>query len=219
MRKMTCFFAALLLALANFAVAAELKDGQDYATYNPPRATESRDKIEVAEFFWYGCSHCFSIDPALQAWLTKLPKDATFRRVPAVFPGRDGNPGQWASGAALYYTLDAMGLGEKLHGDIFNAIHNQGNTEILRSDKAMIDWLGKKGVDTKTFSATYQSFAVRSKVLRAMQVTQAYGLDGVPALIVDGRYRGIITSNNHDEYLAAIDKLIDKARKDRGAKK
>jgi thiol:disulfide interchange protein DsbA len=217
MRKLKYFAAALLLVVANFAGAAELKDGQDYATYNPPRATESRDKIEVAEFFWYGCSHCFSIDPALQVWLKKLPKDATFRRVPAVFPGRDGNPGQWASGAALYYTLEAMGLGEKLHSDIFNAVHVQ-RADVL-SDKGMIDWLGKKGVDTKTFAATYQSFAVRSKVLRAMQVTQAYGLDGVPALIVDGRYRGIITSNSHEEYLAAIDQLIDKARKDRGVKK
>jgi protein dithiol oxidoreductase (disulfide-forming) len=217
MRKMTYFFAAVLLAVANFAAAAELKDGQDYATYNPPRAVESRDKIEITEFFWYGCSHCFSLEPSLQLWLKKMPKDVTFRRVPAVFPGRDGNPGQWASGAALYYTLEAMGIGEKLHGDIFNAVHVE-HVDVL-GEKGMIDWLGKKGIDTKTFSATYQSFAVRSKVLRAMQVTQAHGLDGVPALIVDGRYRGIITSNNHEEYLAAIDKLIDKARKDRGAKK
>lgn len=216
MRKMTCFFAAALLAVANLAGAAELKEGQDYATYNPPRATESRDKIEITEFFWYGCSHCFSLEPALQAWLKKSPKDVTFRRVPAVFPGRDGNPGQWASGAALYYTLEAMGLGEKLHGDIFSAVHVQ-RADVL-SDKGMVDWLGKKGVDTKVFSATYQSFAVHSKVQRAMQVTQAHGLDAVPALIVDGRYRGIATSS-HEEYLAVVDKLVDKARRDRGGKK
>ncbi|MBI5786656.1 MAG: thiol:disulfide interchange protein DsbA/DsbL [Rhodocyclales bacterium] len=209
-----CFIAALLLAVAGFAGAAELKEGQDYAAYNPPRATESRDKIEIAEFFWYGCGHCFQMEPELQKWLKKLPKDATFRRVPAVFPGRDGNPGQWASGAALYYTLEAMGVGEKLHGDIFSAVHVD-RADVL-GDKGMIDWLGKKGVDTKTFSATYQSFAVRSKVLRAMQITQAHGLDGVPALIVDGRYRAI---NGAGDVFAVTDGLIDKARKDRGGKK
>lgn len=216
MRKMTYFVAALLLAVANFAGAAELKEGQDYATYNPPRATESRDKIEITEFFWYGCDHCFRLEPALQGWLKKLPKDATFRRVPAVFPGRDGNPGNWASGAALYYTLEAMGLGEKLHGDIFNAVHNERNMEILRNEKVMADWLGKKGVDAKAFSATYQSFAVRSKVLRAMQVTEAHGLDGVPALIVDGRYRAI---SGPGDVFAVTEGLIEKARKARGAKK
>lgn len=213
MRKLKYFAAALLLAVANLAGAAELKEGENYATYNPPRATDSRDRIEITEFFWYGCGHCFHMEEELQAWLKKLPKDATFRRVPAVFPGRDGNPGQWASGAALYYTLEAMGFGEKLHGDIFSAVNVQ-RADVL-SDKGMIDWLGKKGVDTKTFSATYQSFAVRSKVLRAMQVSQAHGLDGVPALIVDGRYRAI----NGPETFAVVDALIAKARKDRGGKK
>jgi thiol:disulfide interchange protein DsbA len=214
MRKMTCFIAALLLAAANFASAAAPKEGQDYATYDPPRATDTRDRIEVTEFFWYGCNHCFHMEPDLQKWLKKLPKDATFRRVPAVFPGRDGKPGQWASGAALYYTLEAMGVGEKLHGDIFNAIHVDRNTDIVSNEKAMTDWLGRKGVDTKVFAATFQSFAVRSKVLRAMQVTMAHGLDGVPALIVDGRYRAI----NGADTFAVVDALIDKARKDRAKK-
>jgi thiol:disulfide interchange protein DsbA len=216
MRKMTCFFAAALLAVANFAGAAELKEGQDYATYNPPRATESRDKIEITEFFWYGCDHCYRLEPALQSWLKKLPKDVTFRRVPAVFPGRDGTPGNWASGAALYYTLEAMGLGEKLHGDIFNAVHKDRNMEMLRNEQVMSDWLGKKGVDTKVFSATYQSFTVRSKVLRAMQASEAHGLDGVPALIVDGRYRAI---NGAGDLFVVTEGLIDKARKARGANK
>jgi thiol:disulfide interchange protein DsbA len=153
------------------------------------------------------------MEPELQKWLKTLPKDVSFRRIPAVFPGRDGNPGQWASGTALYYTLDAMGLGENLHSDIFNAVNNERAD--LFNEKGMVDWLGKKGVDTKTFSATYQSFAIRSKVLRAMQVSQAHGLDGVPALIVDGRYKAI----NGAETFAVVDALIDKARKDRAAKK
>lgn len=212
MRKTTGIVAALLLAAASAAGAVTLKEGENFVTYNMPRTTESRDRIEVTEFFWYGCGHCFHLEPELQKWLKSLPKDAVFRRVPAVFPGRDGNPGQWASGAALFYTLEAMGLGEKLHGDIFNAIHNE-RADLL-GEKGMIEWLGKKGVDTKTFSATYQSFAVRSKVLQAMQVTQAHGLDGVPAIVVDGRYRAI----NGPETFAVVETLIDRARKDRAKK-
>ncbi len=212
MRKITWIVGAAIIAFANFAGAVELKEGETYVTYNPPRATDVRDRIEVTEFFWYGCSHCFHLEPELQKWLKRLPKDVVFRRVPAVFPGRDGKPGQWASGAALYYSLDAMGYGEKLHGDIFNAIQVQ-RADLL-SEKGMVDWLGRKGVDTKAFTATYQSFAVRSKVLRSMQLSQAYGLDGVPALTVDGRYRAIAG----EDMLAVTDALIDKARKDRGKK-
>jgi thiol:disulfide interchange protein DsbA len=213
MRKMMWLVGVAMFAVAHLAGAVELKEGQNFMTYKPQRDTEARDKIEVTEFFWYGCGHCFHLEPELQKWLKTLPKDVSFRRVPAVFPGRDGSPGQWASGTALYYTLDAMGLGEKLHSDIFNAV-NIERADVL-SEKGMIDWLGKKGVDTKTFSATYQSFAIRSKVLRAMQISQAHGLDGVPALIVDGRYRAI----NGEDTFAVVDSLIDKARKDRAAKK
>ncbi|MBU1236620.1 MAG: thiol:disulfide interchange protein DsbA/DsbL [Gammaproteobacteria bacterium] len=210
MRKITWIVGAAIIAFANLAGAVDLKEGGNYVTYNPPRATDVRDRIEVTEFFWYGCSHCFHLEPELQKWLKRLPKDVVFRRVPAVFPGRDGTPGQWASGSALYFALDAMGYGEKLHGDIFKAI--QVERADLLSEKGMVNWLGKKGVDTKAFSATYQSFAVRSKVLRAMQLSQAYGLDGVPALTVDGRYRAIAG----EDMLAVTDALIDKARKDRG---
>lgn len=218
MRKLLSFIAVVLLAIAGLAGAAELKEGQNFITYNPPRATDVRDRIEVTEFFWYGCSHCFHLEADLQKWLKKLPKDTSFRRVPAVFPDRSGNPGQWASGASLFYALEAMGIGEKLHGDIFNAIHNERNMEILRDDKSMAAWLGKKGVDTKAFTAAYQSFAVRSKVLRSMQLSEAHGLDGVPAIIVDGRYRAIAVGGSNDDYLAIADKLIDKARKDRAKK-
>jgi thiol:disulfide interchange protein DsbA len=188
MRKMMWLVGVAMFAVAHLAGAVELKEGQNFMTYKPQRDTEARDKIEVTEFFWYGCGHCFHLEPELQKWLKTLP-------------------------TALYYTLDAMGLGEKLHSDIFNAV-NIERADVL-SEKGMVDWLGKKGVDTKTFSATYQSFAIRSKVLRAMQISQAHGLDGVPALIVDGRYRAI----NGEDTFAVVDSLIDKARKDRAAKK
>ncbi len=219
MRRTTWFVGVFFLAAANLAGAFDLKEGENYTTFNPPRTTDTRDRIEVTEFFWYGCSHCYNLEPLLHKWLKKLPKDVSFRRVPAVFPGRDGAPGNWASGARLYYTLEAMGLLDKLHGEILDAIHID-RTDLL-GEKGMIDWLGKKGVDTKAFSATYNSFAIQSKMLRAMQMSQAHGLDGVPAIIVDGRYKPALTgaAGSHDDIFVVVDKLIDKARKDRAAKK
>ena len=213
MRKRSWLLGVVLLAVSGLAAAIDIKEGQNYVTYSPARPTDIRDKIEVTEFFWYGCTHCFHMEPEVQKWLKTLPKDVAFRRVPAVFPGRDGNPGQWATGAALFYTLDAMGYGDKLHSDIFNAIHNE-RVDLL-SEKGMTDWLAKKGVDSKVFTDTFRSFAVRSKVLRSMQVSQAHGLDGVPALVIDGRYRAI----NGDNTFAVVDRLIEMARKDRGGKK
>jgi thiol:disulfide interchange protein DsbA len=227
MRKLANLIAIVLLSASSLSSAAELKEGMDFVSYNPPRATEVQDRIEVAEFFWYGCPHCFEIEPALRAWLKQLPRDVVFRRVPAVFPDpRSGNPSQWAIGAAVYYTLEAMGIVEKLHGDLFNAIHGERAVSPVDKD-GIVAWLGKKGVDTKTFLATYDSFAVRSKVLRTMQLSAtAYNLNSVPTIIVDGHYRPAILSGPNEDahafmkrYLTVVDGLIDKARKDRSANK
>ncbi len=216
MRK-TLISGLALAILAGSAAAIELREGQHYTAYNPPRATENKDRIEVTEFFWYGCSHCFNLEPLLAKWLKKLPKDVAFRRVPAVFPGKDGRPGNWASGAALFYTLETMGLLDKYHGEILDAIHIDRIN--LLDEKTVTDWLGKRGVDTKKFTETWGSFAVQSKVQRAMQVTQAHGIDGVPALIVDGRYKPASgAAGSFEDIFVVVDGLIEKARKDRAKK-
>jgi thiol:disulfide interchange protein DsbA len=208
----------ILVAAAGLAGAFELTEGQHYTVLNPPKATETREKIEITEFFWYGCGHCYNLEPLLQKWLKKLPKDVVFRRVPAVFPGREGGPGAWAPGAKMYYTMEAMGLLEKLHGEAFDAIHIERIN--LQNEKVMLEWLGKKGVDVAKFADVYNSFAIQSKVARSMQLSQAYGIDGVPALIVDGHYRpssGAAGSN--EDVLAVVDQLIEKVRKERAARK
>jgi thiol:disulfide interchange protein DsbA len=199
MRKLMMLVGVVFLAAAGMAGAVELKEGQNYTVYRPSLGTDSKNRVEVTEFFWYGCGHCFHLEPLLQKWLKKLPKDVSFRRVPAVFPGRDGAPGPWAPAAKLYYTLEAMGVGEKLHGDIFEA---------------------KKGVDARQFAETYNSFTVQSKVRRSMQLSEAHGLDGVPALIVDGRYKAASgAAGSYDDSLMVVDQLIELARKDRAGKK
>ncbi len=218
MRRLTLVVGAILVAVAGLAGAFELKEGQHYTVFNPPKTTDSREKIEITEFFWYGCGHCYNLEPLLQKWLTKLPKDVAFRRVPAVFPGRDGGPGSWAPGAKMYYTMEAMGLLDKLHGDVFDAIHIERVN--MQNEKVMLDWLGKKGIDTAKFADIYNSFAIQSKVARSMQLSQAHGLDGVPALIVDGHYKPSTgAAGSNEDVLAVVDQLIEKVRKERAARK
>ncbi len=217
MRKllMASVLGLMMAAMAPLG-AVELKEGKQYTVLDPQRAVESQDKIEVTEFFWYGCSHCYHLDPVLAKWLKNLPKDASFRRVPAVFSGKGGQPGSWGPLAKTYYALEALGVIEKLHPDIFDAVQKDGKN--LGDVKELGEWAASKGLDKDKVVAAYNSFAVQSKVMRAQQLTEQYRFDGVPALFVNGRY-GVVNGPNLEETMAVTDALIDKARKDRGGKK
>jgi protein dithiol oxidoreductase (disulfide-forming) len=219
MRKLALFVGVVLAAFAGLAGAVELKEGQQYTVYRPAQPTETKGRIEVTEFFWYGCGHCFNLEPLLVKWAKKLPKDVVVRRVPAVFPGRDGAPGQWAPGAKLYYTLEIMGLLDKLHEDVFYAVQVD-RIRLINDDQVLFDWMAKKGVDARKFADIYNSFAIQSRVRRSMQLSEAHGLDGVPALIVDGRYKPSSgAGGSYGDTLVVVDQLIDMARKDRAANK
>lgn len=213
MRKLSLLLGVLLALAAGLAGAVELREGKHYTVFNPPQPTEARDKVEVTEYFWYGCSHCFNLDPLLAKWVKRLPKDVNFRRVPAIF-----QDGRWAPGAKLFYTLEAMGLLDRLHTEVFDAIHIDRVN--LADDRVLFDWIAKKDVDAKKFADTYNSFAIQSKVMRAQQQTQALNLNGVPALVVDGRYMPATgAAGSYGDVLGIVDQLIDKARKDRAGKK
>jgi thiol:disulfide interchange protein DsbA len=171
---------ALLPAVAH-ADAAKPEAGTDYLVLDPRAAVEApAGKIELVEFFWYNCPHCNVFEPELAAWLKKLPKDVAFRRVPVAF--RD----DFVPQQRLYYALDAMGLVDKLHAKVFTAIH----TERLDLSKgpAIVDWVGKQGVDKGKFTEQYSSFSVATKASRAAQLQNAYKVEGVPALGVAGRF-------------------------------
>lgn len=214
MGRFALLMTAALLAISGLAGAAPLQEGRDYAIVSPPRPVESRDKIEVIEFFWYGCPHCYKLDPTLQQWVKRLPKDVAFRRVPAVFPGKDGRPGHWAPLAQVYFSLEAMGLLDKLHGQVFDAIHRDRVN--LNDPKVLMDWMASKGVDRQKFADVMNSFATQSKVLRAEQISQAYGFDGVPIIYVDGRYTPISgEAEDPAKMTAIVDQLIDKVRRER----
>ncbi len=204
MKKLVWFFFAAFLALP---LAAAGQDFQ-YGKIDPPQPVESGNKIEVIEFFWYGCIHCYNLEPHLETWLKKLPPDVEFRRVPAVFNQR------WGHDAAIYYTLEAMGLVEKLHRPLFDAIHKNN----LRTDNeaALSEWLQKNGVDPKKFMDTMKSFSVQSKTRRAVQQTVAYKIDGTPAMAVAGRYTVSAEQGRTQQgMLEAVDKLVAMARKEK----
>jgi protein dithiol oxidoreductase (disulfide-forming) len=188
-----------ILALAPLAARAQ-RDAP-YVELNPPRQVESANKIEVLEFFWYGCIHCYNLEPKIETWLKKLPQDVEFRRVPAVFNDR------WAHDAAIFYAFEAMGLLDKLHRPFFDAIHR----DRLRSDnwQALSAWLQQQGVDPKKFEATVKSFGVQSKTKRAVRLTTEYKIDGTPAMAVHGRY----TVPSAEDMLDTVNQLVSAVRK------
>jgi thiol:disulfide interchange protein DsbA len=187
----------------------ELKEGRDFREISPPLATD-RNKIEVTEFFWYGCPHCFDFEPVLLPWVRKLPADVSFRRVPAVFPNN-----KWVPGARLYYTLEAMNLLDRLHSEAFNAIHLERKR--LDNEKVLFEWVAGKGVDPARFKEAWSSFGVESRVRQARELTVNAGLGGVPAMVVHGRYQAI-TPGTYGELIMLVDQLIEAVRRDAGRK-
>jgi len=202
--------AIALLAGASRLVRAAPQAGRDYRLLSRPLESDAAGKIDVTEFFWYGCPHCFDLEPILDRWLKKAPADVEFRRVPAIFQER------WAPGAKLYYALESLGQLQRLHNEAFDAIHVQRLP--LQDEKVLFDWVEKKGLDRKKFQETYASFAVQTKTGRAQQLTRASGIEGVPAVIVDGRYQAT-GGKNYDEMMVIVDQLVQKARSERSAKK
>ncbi|HZV62998.1 MAG TPA: thiol:disulfide interchange protein DsbA/DsbL [Methylophilaceae bacterium] len=203
--------AALMLLLSTQVMAApEL--GNQFKQTAQAIPTDTPAKIEVTELFWYGCPHCYHLEAPLSAWVKKLPPDVYFKRVPGV-PRQD-----WAPMAKAYYTLEALGLVDKLHVPLFDAIHKQ-KTLNPTSEKAAIDWIAKQsGMDHKKVAETFNSFSVNTKVMRAVQVFRASGATGVPALIVDGKYLTSSTmAGGNDEVLKVADYIITNARKDKAA--
>lgn len=203
---------ALMLLVSTQLMAAP-QIGNEFKQTAQAIPTDTPAKIEVAEIFWYGCPHCHHLETPLSTWVKKLPDDVYFKRVPGV-PRQD-----WAPMAKAYYTLETLGLLEKLHGPLFAAIHKQ---KVLNptSEKEAIDWITKQsGLDRKKVTETFNSFSVNTKVMQAVQVFRASGATGVPALIIDGKY---ITSSSmaggNDAVLKVADYIIANVRKDKTTK-
>lgn len=164
-------------------------------------------KVEVVEFFWYGCPHCNHFEPYLAAWASKLQADVSFRRIPVAF--RE-NP--FGIHQRLYFAVEALGLTATLHAKIFHAIHE----DQLKLDKPELiqDFVAKQGVDAAKFMATMESFGVKSKCNQARALADAYKIDGVPAMGVAGQFFTNVGLNGASEKntLATVDFLVNRVR-------
>ena len=204
-------FTAAVLSFSAYAAPDAIFEGHDYARVQNVQPVATGKKVEVLEFFWYRCPHCFQLEPALNTWLKKLPKDAQVRRVPAVF--RD----DWAPAAKIYYTLEQMGQLGRLHHKVFDA-YNIENINL--NDPAVLGgWIEKQGVNRKKFESLYASFSTQSKTLKGAKLATAYAITGVPAFIIDGKYTTSMSMAQSESRLFEIlDQLIVKARAERKRK-
>ncbi len=180
LRRLLPALAALLLVPFG-AGAAEIEEGKNYQVLATPVPTSIQDKIEVVEVFSYACPHCFNLEPTLEAWLKSgKPEQAAFVRVPASFSAN------YEVLARAYYTAQALGVLERVHAPLFDALHMHKRS--LSNEAAIAGFFAEQGVDRDTFTKAWRSFEVDTKLRRAKQLTQQYRITGVPAIIVNGKY-------------------------------
>jgi len=170
-----------------------------------PTSLPEGKKVEVVEFFWYECPHCYQFEPLLEPWSKRLAPDVAFRRVPVGFTARH------QIGQKIFYALEEMGQVGAMHRKVFTAIHAQGKR--LLAEKDIVDFMVANGLDGKKFADAFNSFSVATKANRAKQLSDAYKIDGVPAIGIQGRYytSGAL-AGGHDRALAVADYLIGRAR-------
>jgi len=204
------FTLLVLFCLSGIVVAQgqKIEEGFDYRILPIAQPLESKSKVEVIEFFWYGCPHCYDFEPELSSWVKRQPKDVVFRRVPVAF--RD----DFMPHSQLFYALEAIGKGDALNEKVMYAMHKEDKR--LLTEPEIADWVASQGIDRNTFLATYRSFAVVSKARIAKQLTEAYRIDGVPTIVMQGKY---VTSpsiaGTKAKAIAVMDHLEEKIRKDK----
>lgn len=180
MRLIVSIVALAFLGLST-SLEASIVAGHDYVVLNIPQRQESNGKIEVMEFFSWGCPHCYEFYPKLSHWLASLPKDASFKRVPVGL----GHP-EWEALARAYYALQSTGDVDRLDSQIFDDIHR--NHVWLYDEQSITAWVGKHGVDVAKFSAAFRSFGVSTSTGQAEEKGINYRIPGVPTLAIAGKY-------------------------------
>ena len=212
--RLAAWFFTLTLSAGT---SAQLAPGKDYQLINPTQPTTSGTKVEVIEFFYYGCPGCNSLQAPLENWLKKKPADIEFRRAPVVFQDA------WLPFTTAYYAFDAMGLVDKLHRPLFSAIHEQrvlSDKGLLKDQKPLFDWVAKQGVDRQKFVDVYNSFGVRSRTNRSIELPGTYHVTSTPTLVVDGKYLTTPAMvGSYERFFQVLDQVIAMARKERAARK
>lgn len=212
-------FSSQALGVAGLTLAPTIWSGAQAQGGNPVEGTNyiklsqaapvsaPAGKVEVVEFFWYGCPHCFHFEPFLAAWVAKLPADVVFRRIPVMF-----REVPFVAHQQLYYAIEALGLVPALHAKVFHAIHVE--QQKLDNPESISAFITKNGVDAAKFMSVYNSFAVQTKARQARSLMEAYKLDGVPTLGIAGQYTTSVSLNaTPEKTLAVADFLIARSRK------
>lgn len=181
MRKILLIGLSLLFVPFTSLNAADFREGVEYELIKPPQPTGDPARIEVVEMFWYGCPHCYQLEPFVKEWKENKPDDVDFVQIPAMLGPR------WELLARAYYTAEILDVLDKVHTPLFERIHKERKP--FRNEADVQKLFAEYGVDEETFRSTYNSFAVVTKVNRSRQLTQRYGINGVPAIIVNGKYR------------------------------
>ncbi len=185
-----------------FAWAQPFVEGTDYVVLPEPVRTRDATKIEVVELFWYGCPHCYHLEPLSKAWQAKKPADVDFWRSPAIFNER------WALHAQAFYAAEVLGVGEKVHGPLFEAL--AANPKGLADVEQIADFFATQGVKKEDFMGAWASFGVQSALKQAEARQRAYQVSGTPALIVNGKYR--VTARSLEQIFPVVDFLVEKER-------
>lgn len=201
--KKIIYAVLLLFFVEGYAAAQEYKEGEDYIKIDQ-QETSSGDRVEVLEFFWYGCPHCYQFEPMLSGWLKSKSPKSEFIRVPAVF-----RP-EWKVHARTYYTLEVMGQVDKMHVPIFDEIHKAKKSR-LDKESDMFEFIGNNGINKDEFIEIYKSFSVDNMMRKAIKQLQDYKVHGVPAMAVNGKYLVTgETAQSYENMLRIVDFLIEK---------
>ena len=197
-------FSGLIFAAACPAQQNDIPDvskGEGFVRIIPPQPTQETDKIEVIEFFWYGCPHCYRFEPLISEWAKNLPANVQLIRQPAIFSDK------WAPGARAYFVAEALGVTDQVHADIFDAI--QQSHRPLDTEDQLADFFAEHGVDRNDFHDAYNSFIVTTRMRQAESMPARYGVTGVPAIIVNGKYRSNGTlAKTYPGLISVMDALI-----------
>lgn len=190
------FYAVSACAAENFT------EGKEYTRLSAPQPTSSEEKIEVVELFWYGCPHCYHLEPFVENWLKNKPVDVEFVRLPAIL-----GPG-WELLAKGYYTAELLGVLDNIHRPLFDAIHEQKIK--INDESALRAFFMKQGIPAADFDKTFNSFAVAVKVNNSRMMTRRYAITGVPTLIVNGKYSTgpSMVNNGNAGVMSVVDYLV-----------
>lgn len=197
--------ASLLSASAAFAFT----EGKDFKALNPAQPVAVAGKHEVIEFFWYGCPHCFAVEPYVESWAAKLPKDVNFRRVHVMWDGRNDMEGH----AKIFLALQAMGLDAKYQQAVMMAV--QKDRIELRDEAKLLDWVKKQGIDVAKFKANYNGFSTQAQLKNLSKMARDYQVDGVPMFVVNGKWvtSPAMVGTEDGRVTQMVDELIAKDRK------